>query len=71
MHEEASVSEPARGLYMMAVEAKASLSVSAVTKEMNTEGLRCCAVIHILKESGRKLWREGEGQMLWCIKHYF
>lgn len=40
MHEEASVPELVRGLYMIAVETEASVSVS-VTKEMKTEGLRC------------------------------
>lgn len=40
MHEEASVPELVRGLYMIAVETEASFSVS-VTKEMKTEGLRC------------------------------
>lgn len=38
MHEEASVPELVRGLYMIAVETEASLSVS---EEMKTEGLRC------------------------------
>lgn len=46
------------------------LSVSQLPRRWRQKG---CAVIHVLKESGRKLWRsrdrERKRQMLWCLEH--